>query len=119
MPPKDVVANTDEPFTAIDSGIRQWGDTTEYGHIRAIRVSKRCLFIMPDGPHGNGPKAPVWEVTKIFPLSRDEVEPLFGKKAAEGVIGAGKVGLTMHYLGTVGEMRVSHEEKEDEDNADA
>lgn len=119
MPPKDVPEDKDEPFTAIDSGIRQWGDTAEYGHIRAIRVSKRCLFVMPDGLHGNGPKALVWEATKVFALSRDEVEPLFGENAASGVIGAGKVGLTMHYLGSVGDLRVSHEEKEDEDNADA
>jgi hypothetical protein len=107
LPPKELPAEQHGEFMAIDVGVRQWGDSAHVAHLRAIRISKSCLFVK-----GDGPKAMVYEATDAFPMSKLQATDLCGEDAGNWVVGDGCVGLTMHYLGTVSALATEHQDKE-------
>jgi hypothetical protein len=106
MPPME--PGPHETFQAIDIGVRQWGDSSHVGHLRSIRVAKQCLFVK-----GDNANAQVYEATKAFPITKEQVKAGFGEGAANWVIGDGAVGLNMTYLGTHGELLEKLEKKHD------
>lgn len=113
QPPKaEVLANVEQhgSFTAIDVGVRRWGDSAHIAHLRSIRLSNSCLFVM-----GIGDAAEVYEAKAALPLSdKGYLVEMFSEEAASHMLPDGLVGLTLQYRGAVGELRAEHDKKEEE-----
>jgi hypothetical protein len=113
MLPKEMPEKAGETFLALDTGVRQWGDTAHIGHLRSVRIAGLCLFVL-----GSGEDALVYKATRAFPLSKLDAYDVFGEGVANWVVGDGAVGLDMAYLGTYGELHVEyHDEKDKEREA--